>query len=174
MKRYKLKKDLPTFKAGDEFIIETDGSLYYMGDDETFVATNERIKAYDKTTLEKFPNILEDWFEEVKTEPWKPKKFDSYYIVNCVSRIEEIIWVNDYADRNNLVIGNCFKTKEDAEEVVEKLKAFKRLRDAGFKFTGYSMSGSRGDIGFTMNDDDYGEYADELNLLFGDDDEQRD
>jgi hypothetical protein len=31
-------------------------------------------------------------------------------------------------------IGNYFETKEEAEKAVEKLKAFKRLRDKGFKF----------------------------------------
>ncbi len=31
-------------------------------------------------------------------------------------------------------IGNWFSTKEEAEEVVEKLKAFKRLKDKGFRF----------------------------------------
>lgn len=33
-------------------------------------------------------------------------------------------------------IGNYFETKEEAERAVEKLKAFKRLVDLGFKFDG--------------------------------------
>ena len=33
-------------------------------------------------------------------------------------------------------IGNYFETKEEAEKAVEKLKAFKRLKDKGFRFTG--------------------------------------
>ena len=31
-------------------------------------------------------------------------------------------------------IGNYFETKEEAEKVVEKLKAWKRLKDKGFRF----------------------------------------
>lgn len=31
-------------------------------------------------------------------------------------------------------IGNYFETKEEAEKAVEKLKAFKRLKDKGFRF----------------------------------------
>lgn len=33
-------------------------------------------------------------------------------------------------------VGNHFKTKEEAERAVEKLKAWKRLRDKGFRFEG--------------------------------------
>ena len=32
------------------------------------------------------------------------------------------------------VFGNYFETKEEAEKAVEKLKAFKRLKDKGFRF----------------------------------------
>lgn len=35
-------------------------------------------------------------------------------------------------------IGNYFESKEEAEAAVEKLKAFKRLKDKGFRFTGYT------------------------------------
>lgn len=33
MKRYRLKKDLPTFKAGDIFRLEDSGSLVWHGSD---------------------------------------------------------------------------------------------------------------------------------------------
>lgn len=58
MKYYKLKKDLPTFKAGDLFILQDDGNLWH--------STGGRhvdVMAYAKKTLELFPNILKDWFE---------------------------------------------------------------------------------------------------------------
>ena len=35
------------------------------------------------------------------------------------------------------ILGNDFETKEEAERAVEKLKAWKRLKDAGFRFAGY-------------------------------------
>lgn len=37
-----------------------------------------------------------------------------------------------------IAVGNYFETKEEAEKAVEKLKAFKRLKDKGFRFTGYT------------------------------------
>ena len=36
-------------------------------------------------------------------------------------------------------IGNYFETKEEAEKAVEKLKAWKRLKDAGFEFKGWKV-----------------------------------
>lgn len=37
-------------------------------------------------------------------------------------------------DLRRLAIGNYFETKEEAERAVEKLKAWKRLKDRGFEF----------------------------------------
>lgn len=56
MKFYKLKKDLPTFNEGELFYLNEYGSLYRVSDD---------LMAYYHTTIAKFPNMLEDWFEEV-------------------------------------------------------------------------------------------------------------
>lgn len=41
-------------------------------------------------------------------------------------------------DEKRKFFGNYFETKEEAEKAVEKLKAFKRLKDKGFRFTGYT------------------------------------
>lgn len=40
-----------------------------------------------------------------------------------------------------LEVGNYFETKEEAEKAVEKLKAWKRLKDNGFKFEGIEKRG---------------------------------
>lgn len=60
-------------------------------------------------------------------------------------------------------IGNCFETKEEAEKAVEKLKAYKRLKDRGFKFDGYNACSVDYDI-----DEQYRKYiSQDLDLLFG-------
>ena len=41
---------------------------------------------------------------------------------------------DDRYDNEAKEIGNYFKTEEDAEKAVEKLKAWKRLKDRGFEF----------------------------------------
>lgn len=66
MKRYKLLRDLPTFTAGDEFYLAKNGDLVYVeGLPEGTKRLPQYFVAYSKSTLEKFPNILKDWFEEL-------------------------------------------------------------------------------------------------------------
>ena len=68
LKQYKLKRDLPTFKAGSEFIVCCDNLIEVKPDGTLGVC------AYSGTTLKKFPNILTDWFEEVKEPLIKDEK----------------------------------------------------------------------------------------------------
>ena len=44
--------------------------------------------------------------------------------------------IHDGRTERMKLIGNYFETKEEAEKVVEKLKAFKRLKDKGISFKG--------------------------------------
>lgn len=64
-KRYRLLKDLPTFKAGDEFFIDEYGSLW-LDQNIDGESNTSQVMAYHGKTIEKFPNILEEWFEEIK------------------------------------------------------------------------------------------------------------
>ena len=60
-------------------------------------------------------------------------------------------------------LGIAFETKEEAEKAVEKLKAWKRLKDKGFRFDGYNACSVDYDI-----DEQYRKYiSEDLNLLFG-------
>lgn len=65
-------------------------------------------------------------------------------------------------------IGNYFETEEEAEQAVEKLKAWKRLKDKGFRFNGWKCTGS---ISFTFDnycgDGQPMSASDYLDLLFG-------
>ena len=129
MKRYKLKKDTPAFKAGTECYIEEAGNMVpCRGISYTIV---------HKDQLEKNPNILTDWFEEVK-EPtrWKPEERQDYYCVTSDGSVVKDDWSNWCLDDGRFEIGDCFQTKEEAERVVEYLKALAVVRgDATTEFT---------------------------------------
>lgn len=78
---------------------------------------------------------------------------------------------DDFSDgymESSKSIGNYFKTKEEAEKAVEKLKAVKRLKDKGFRFSGFVYTElcdyARVNIKATMINDSIN---DDLNLLFG-------
>lgn len=62
MKYYKLLKDLPTFNKGDIFRKADVGGLWHCTGPKGYVD----VMAYAEKTLEAFPNILTDWFEEIK------------------------------------------------------------------------------------------------------------
>ena len=71
MKRYKLLKELPTFKVGDEFFISGKGNLIagtpekpkkvIIGTGDSIVPIEVNLMAYSKETLQQFPNILSSW-----------------------------------------------------------------------------------------------------------------
>ena len=129
MKRYKLLKDLPTFKAGEIFYISETGNL---------LRESDNVPAYSWTTLDKFPNILTDWFEEIKDEStrWKPETDQKYSFIRTSGYVYDCIWTNDSIDDGRFEIGNCFQTEEEAKRVVEYLKALAVVRgDATTKFT---------------------------------------
>ena len=70
--------------------------------------------------------LLEKW-EEIEEEP---KKFW------CVLDNGNIAMSDDTDEdlEANKEIGNYFETREEAEKAVEKLKAWERLKDKGFRF----------------------------------------
>ena len=74
---------------------------------------------------------------------------------------------NTRSCRNRKEIGNYFETREEAEKVVEKLKAWKRLKDKGFEFTGWDRHPDfPGDFRITASDE-YTCDDKDLDLLFG-------
>lgn len=130
MAKYKLLKDLPTFKAGDLFYISQYGDLMHDGG-------NVGIMAYARHTLDMFPDILTEWFEEVQ-EPtdsihWKPKEGDNYYyIVYSYNPLHNEIlvsaWIDDDHDKAHYLCGNIYRSYEEAEKARNRKLAEVRLR----------------------------------------------
>ena len=114
MKHYKLKKDIPMFKAGD---------LFYINSDQGCLVQKDTIRlAFHKETLEEYPEILRDWFEEVE-EPgykrWRAEEDDEYYTINrigCVCRSRD---TRQPEDDYRYKTGSYGRT---AEELEAKLK----------------------------------------------------
>lgn len=55
---------------------------------------------------------------------WKPKEGDCYYIISPVFNVlkYENYQEGSYCDTHLYRVGNCFKTKEEAEEMVNKIR----------------------------------------------------
>lgn len=62
--------------------------------------------------------------EEKKSEPkiWKPEYGNWYWYIGSDGQVDNCEWVNGPIDRGRYSMGNCFRTKEEAEFAREKQK----------------------------------------------------
>lgn len=63
-----------------------------------------------------------------KGKVWKPEDNEKYFYVSGRGVINICRWINDTTDNGCYEIGNCFKTKEEAEFALEKVKVETELR----------------------------------------------
>ena len=108
MKRYKLLKDIPFAKAGETFGLHRGG----IKDCITLFKGNEEV--YTIKVGENVSEMFNEWFEEIREYFYIDSKSDIEYSKNE--------WNEDVVEDHKL-IGNYFKTKEEAEKHLEYLKA---------------------------------------------------
>ncbi len=65
-----------------------------------------------------------------KNKAWKPEIGERYYCIRCDTwnMINSYNWNDDSYDKRCYEIGNCFRTKEEAEFALEKQKVFTELK----------------------------------------------
>ena len=120
---YKLKKDWSAFKAGEKFKLAAynDGDLYQL------------IDGSDNYVLAKIPT---DLLNEVDNGGyWKPKARERYYFIDDGGAIDSEAFDPDMIyDNDRLLVGNCFRIKEDARAMVAWIKARQSLIESGARF----------------------------------------
>lgn len=139
MKRYKLLKDLPTFKAGQLSYISEQGNLIAGNPDKPEITdAGVQLMMYHKTTLEKFPEILTEWFEEIQ-EPtdsihWEPKIGDRYFYISGYGTVYSETWHGVPVDYYRRALGFICPTEEECKKARERKLAKVRLqRTSTFK-----------------------------------------
>lgn len=78
--------------------------------------------------------LADDWevvVEKNKIKVWEPSLGDLYYYINSNGDIKFSYYNTRSIDKR--CIGNFFKTDEEAEHMVEKLKVIKELQDFAFE-----------------------------------------
>ena len=80
--------------------------------------------------------VLAKYWEEYIEEP------KEYWFIDCGTYEVDSVDINNSDCGIDKEIGNYFETKEEAELAVRKLKAWKRLKDKGFRFTHYNTPGA--------------------------------
>lgn len=142
MKKYRLKKDTPTIKAGtifQEVTSDYDKSRELVRIMPTSGTTSPQWTINDI-------NNFDEWFEEVrKFDGRKPKDGERYKYLDTLGEID----VEDFAscssiDSLRLSIGNCYPINTSDEAIIKEQKlipqAMRRLRmaakEAWFEFNG--------------------------------------
>ena len=108
------------------------GELYFQPDKEYHftVATEDPA---DMMIFKTIAELNEEWedYEAPKTH---------WYIYGAEPfEVDECDWDKEFIEELKS-IGNYFDTREEAEKAVEKLKAWKRLKDKGFVITDWNFT----------------------------------
>lgn len=104
--------------------------------------------------------ICEEW------EDYKEPK--AYWYIDYNGAIKCFQYLDFDWQEEMQTIGNYFETKEEAEKTLEKLKAWKRLKDKGLKFEWWISKPEGNEIDFYLDEFEWsGQVKDDLDLLFG-------
>lgn len=135
---------------------------------EASILNFELVVRYDDGRVEKYPLLFNysnfEYYEEPK-EHWAIDQFGEPINVSGLSRLQL-----EKLHR----LGNDFPSENATMKAIEKLKAWKRLKDKGFRYKDFEET-DRGELGdFTIYahiepdySQKYDEFDDDLYLLFG-------
>lgn len=120
MKKYKLKKDLPLAKAGEEVFINENIYMICKYWKDNCVIPISHIKMDE----------INEWLEEIPEKSksmWELEEWDEYWTINY-GTINKVHWKNDIIDNKTLSVGNIFPTSEEAKKEFEKRKAIQKIK----------------------------------------------
>lgn len=86
----------------------------------------EELEKQAKEILEEIEKLKKE--EKVESKFWKPQREETYFLVRTNGKIDWNLWADDEWDKTRYAIGNCFKTQEEAEKALEKLKIYTQLK----------------------------------------------
>ena len=133
MKRYKLIKDLPTFRAGQLAYVSSLGNLMAGTPEKPETTdTDLELMMYHRATLKKFPEILTEWFEEIEEQTdsihWKPEYKDKYWYIRVDGGISHTCWADWESDISQYEFGSIYHAYEEARKARDRKLAEVRLR----------------------------------------------
>lgn len=106
------------------------GGYWFIEDNKIKIRLKDGNIKFNAFTQETITNTLaEDWKVVKESKAWEPKEREPYYYVGSYGEVFGDCNKNHRIDEGRIYLGNCFKTKEEAEHIVEKLKVIKELRD---------------------------------------------
>lgn len=105
--------------------------------------------------------LNEKWedYKERKALGWRIDEYNEPEEIGFGFSLEELEYLKE--------IGLWFETKEEAEKAIEKLRAYKRLKDKGFKFVGWKNGKLEYPDYVSFDCEDYKGCAKDLDIVFG-------
>lgn len=117
----KADKNLCQYLWTDEMFEDTEENKM---DNNNITVNMENLSQEERTTL---LSLIEK-ANKPKNKVWKPEENEAYYYSYSDGHIEKATCDNGNMDKNRYAIGNCFKTKEEAEFALERQKVITELK----------------------------------------------
>lgn len=75
--------------------------------------------------------LANDWevVEETKSKVWKPNIGENYFFITSSLEVNKFTNEGDMVDESIISSYNCFKSEEEAQHMIEKLKVIKELQN---------------------------------------------
>lgn len=106
--------------------------IAYLKDDNG----EDKVEERTKCMFELADFTAEDWKiwvekpKDIKIRNWQPKQSEIYYSILANGSIDYTTYdSNNRIDKQRLSSGNCFKTGEEAQYMLEKIKIINKLRE---------------------------------------------
>lgn len=133
--KYKLDDKLPTacfLKVGEDGLYWEDEMFEQKEDNkmenQNITVNMENLSNEERTTL---LSLIEK-ASKPKNKVWKPEENETYYYICSSCNIEKDTYydinIKNNIHKNRYAIGNCFKTKEEAEFALERQKVITELK----------------------------------------------
>ena len=106
------------------------GGYWFIEDNKIKIRLKDGNIKFNAFTQETITNTLaEDWEVVKESKVWKPKEAELYFYYDSEGLIYESIYYGDSIDERRLDLGNCFRTRQEARHMVEKLKVINELKN---------------------------------------------
>lgn len=88
----------------------------------------ERVKGIEEEFNRKIDELKEEFKEKGNSGYWTPEYHDEYYFIDDMGEVAWTAWGDYYKHDYRLEIGNVFKTEEEAEFEIERLKVLTEMK----------------------------------------------
>lgn len=89
---------------------------------------NETLNVNLNNLTEEERNTLLALVEKSLNKVWKPENDEECFYITNYGNVNSFLWEGDEWDNKTYTIGNCYKTANEAEFTVEKLKVIAELK----------------------------------------------